>query len=118
VRPIAIAALSAFWLATGLISLGPGYSRAIAVLQTGGYGALSVPVEVGGALFDIVMGAALLVRPWTAMIATCMCVAPAGYLMAGSFSLPQLWTDPLGPWLKVIPMIALCLFVAATQDRR
>jgi uncharacterized protein YbjT (DUF2867 family) len=118
VRPIAIAALSAFWLATGLISLGPGYSRAIAVLQTGGYGALSVPVEVGGALFDIVMGAALLVRPWTAMIATCMCVATAGYLLAGSLSLPQLWTDPLGPWLKVIPMIALCLFVAATQDRR
>lgn len=118
VRPIAIAALSAFWLLTGLISLGPGYSRAIAVLQTGGFGVWSVPVEIVGALFDVAMGAALLVRRWTAAIATCMCVATAGYLLAGSLSLPQLWTDPLGPWLKVIPMMALCLFVAATQDRR
>jgi uncharacterized protein YbjT (DUF2867 family) len=118
VRPISIAALSVFWGLTGLISLGPGYPRAIAVLQTGGYGAWSVPVEVIGALFDIAMGVALLIRRWTAAIATCMCVATAGYLLAGSLSLPQLWADPLGPWLKVIPMMALCLFVAATEDRR
>lgn len=118
VRPISIAALSLFWLLTGLISLGPGYSRAIAILQTGGYGPWSVPVEVVGALFDVAMGLALLRRRWTAKIATCMCLATAGYLVAGSVSLPQLWADPLGPWLKVIPMMALCLFVAATEDRR
>ena len=26
--------------------------------------------------------------------------------------------DPLGPWTKVIPMMALCLFIAATDARR
>ena len=47
-----------------------------------------------------------------------MCLATAGYLVVGTLTLPQLWADPLGPWLKVIPMMALCLFVAATEDRR
>ncbi len=118
VRPVSIAALSLFWLLTGLISLGPGYRQAIAILELGGYGRWATPVEQGGAAFDVAMGLALLRARWTAAVATCMCVATAGYLVAGSVSLPQLWTDPLGPWLKVIPMMALCLFVAATEDRR
>lgn len=118
VRPLSIAVLSAFWLLTGLISLGPGYYAAIAVLEQGGFGPWSSLVEQGGAAFDIAMGLALLRRGWTGVIATCMCVATAGYLIAGTLSLPQLWADPLGPWLKVIPMMALCLFVAATGDRR
>jgi len=118
VRPLSIAALSLFWLLTGVVSLGPGYGQAIAVLELGGYGRWAAPVEQVGAAFDILLGLALLRARWTAIIASCMCVATAGYLVAGSVSLPQLWTDPLGPWLKVIPMMALCLFVAATEDRR
>ncbi len=118
VRPISIVVLSLFWLLTGLISLGPGYPRAIEVLRSGGFGRWSVSVEIAGALFDVFMGLALLNRRWTGAIATCMCIATAGYLVAGSLTLPQLWADPLGPWLKVIPMMALCLFVAATEDRR
>ena len=118
VRPVSIAALAGFWLLTGLISLGPGYPAAVAVLHKGGFGAASSLVEQVGAAFDIGMGLALLRRRWTAVVATCMCVATAGYLIVGSLTLPQLWADPLGPWLKVIPMMALCLFVAATEDRR
>ncbi|WP_438852164.1 DoxX-like family protein [Brevundimonas nasdae] len=38
--------------------------------------------------------------------------------MAGTLSLPHYWIDPLGPWLKVLPMMALCLFVATTDTRR
>lgn len=118
VRPLAIAALALFWLLTGLIALGPGYGQAIAVLQAGGFGDWSALVNQFGAVLDIALGLALIRRRWTRRAATCMCVASAGYLAAGSLALPQLWADPLGPWLKVIPMMALCLFVAATEDRR
>lgn len=118
VRPLSIAALSAFWLLTGLISLGPGYPAAIALLHRGGFGGWSPLVEQVGAAFDVAMGLAVLRRRWTSAVSTCMCVATAGYLIAGTLSLPQLWADPLGPWLKVIPMMAFCLFVAATEDRR
>ena len=118
VRPISVAALAVFWLLTGLISLGPGYPAVLAILQRGGFGGWSPLVEQVGSAFDILMGLALLRRRWTAAVASCMCIATAGYLVVGTLTLPQLWADPLGPWLKVIPMMALCLFVAATEDRR
>ena len=53
------------------------------------------------------------------MLANRLKLSPlVGYLIAGTLSLPHYWIDPLGPWLKVLPMMALCLFVAATDARR
>ena len=118
VRPIAIITLSLFWLVTGLISLGPGWGGAVAILHEGGYGAMAPAIAGGGALLDVALGLALLVRPWTARVAILMVLATIGYLIAGTLSLPHYWLDPLGPWLKVLPMMALCLFVAATDARR
>lgn len=118
VRPIAIVTLGLFWLVTGLISWGPGWSRALAILDEGGYGAAAVPIAWWGALLDVVLGLALFVRPWTARVALVMAVSTVGYLAAGTLSLPHYWVDPLGPWLKVLPMMVLCLFVAATDERR
>ena len=118
VRPISILTLGLFWLITGLISFGPGWSGAVAILHEGGYGRWAGPVAGWGALLDVVLGLALFVRSWTARVAILMCLATVGYLIAGSLSLPHYWIDPLGPWLKVLPMMALCLFVAATDARR
>lgn len=118
VRPVAIVTLGLFWLTTGLISFGPGWSRAVAILHEGGYGRLAGPIAWWGALLDVVLGLMLFVRPWTARVAVFMCLATVGYLIAGTLSLPHYWIDPLGPWLKVLPMMVLCLFVAATDARR
>lgn len=118
VRPVAIAALGLFWLLTGLVTFGPGWERAVAVLHEGGYGRWAGPIAGWGAALDVVLGLALFIRPWTARVAIAMAVATVGYLAAATISLPQYWADPLGPWLKVIPMMALCLFVAATDARR
>jgi len=118
VRPVAIVTLGLFWLTTGLISFGPGWNRAVAILHEGGYGRLAGPIAWWGALLDVVLGLMLFVRPWTARVAVFMCLATVGYLIAGTLSLPHYWIDPLGPWLKVLPMMVLCLFVAATDARR
>lgn len=118
VRPIAIVTLSLFWLVTGLISFGPGWNGALAILAEGGYGESAWAVAWFGALLDVVLGLVLLVRPWTARVAIFMALSTVGYLIAGTVSLPHYWIDPLGPWLKVLPMMALCLFVAATDARR
>ena len=118
VRPVAILTLGLFWLITGLISFGPGWNGALAILHEGGYGRLAGPVAWWGALLDVVLGLMLFVRPWTARVAIFMCLATVGYLIAATMSLPHYWIDPLGPWLKVLPMMALCLFVAATDARR
>ncbi|WP_295244399.1 SDR family oxidoreductase [uncultured Brevundimonas sp.] len=118
VRPISIVTLGLFWLITGLISFGPGWNRAVAILHEGGYGRMAGPIAWWGALLDVVLGLMLFVRPWTARVAIFMCLATVGYLTAATLSLPHFWIDPLGPWLKVLPMMALCLFVAATDARR
>lgn len=118
VRPVSIVTLGLFWLVTGLISFGPGWDRAVAILHEGGYGRMAGPIAWWGALLDVVLGLMLFVRPWTARVAIFMCLATVGYLTAATLSLPHFWIDPLGPWLKVLPMMALCLFVAATDARR
>ncbi|VXB31415.1 SDR family oxidoreductase [Brevundimonas sp. G8] len=118
VRPVSIVTLGLFWLITGLISFGPGWDRAVAILREGGYGRMAGPIAWWGALLDVFLGLMLFVRPWTARVAIFMCLATVGYLTAATLSLPHFWVDPLGPWLKVVPMMALCLFVAATDARR
>ncbi len=118
VRPLAIATLSLFWIATGVITLRWGWDGSVATLRTGGFGALSALIAGGGALVDILLGMAILKRSWTARAAVAMALVSAAYLFAGTLSLPHLWLDPLGPWLKVLPGIVLALYVAATEARR
>lgn len=119
VRPLSIATLGVFWILTGLITLGPGFGTAQAHLLTAGFDPASAwHGTFWGGAFDVVIGLALWVRRWTRAIAILMALAAVGYLLGATVWAPQLWLDPLGPWLKVLPMMALCLFVAATDERR
>ncbi len=118
VRPVAVITLGLYWLLSGLIALGPAQAAATAVLRRAGFGAWSGPGAVWGALLDVVLGLLLFIRRFTRSAALAMCAATVGYLAVATLRLAPLWLDPLGPWLKVFPMMALCLFVAATDDRR
>ena len=118
VRPAAIAALAIFWITTGVVTLGPGSPQALSLVRDAGYGPLAWPSWFFGAWFDILAGLALLVRPLTARVALVMCAVSVLYLLFGTLARPDLWLHPLGPWIKVLPMMALCLFVAATDARR
>lgn len=119
VRPASIVALGLFWLATGLVSLGPGFEVAKQHLMTAGFSdAAAWHGTFWGGWFDVIMGLALWIRRWTRTVAVGMFVATLGYLLGATLWAPQLWLDPLGPWLKVLPMMMLCLVVAATDDRR
>ena len=40
------------------------------------------------------------------------------YLIGGTLAAPDLWADPLGPLVKVLPGISLALFVLAFADER
>jgi uncharacterized protein YbjT (DUF2867 family) len=113
------AVLAAFWIGTGLISLGPGWQEGLSYLREGG-----VPEDwaragvIAGALADIAIGVGVAVRR-TARKALYAAVAiSVFYMLAGTIVLPRLWLDPVGPMLKIWPILAL-LFVALAivEDR-
>jgi hypothetical protein len=118
-KPLAIAGLALFWVLTGVITLGPGRAAAMAHLTAAGFPQwLAEPVLVMGSFFDYLLGLALLVRPATRPVLLTMLAATAVYLALGSALAPQLWADPLGPYLKLVPFLIATAFTLAILDER
>jgi len=118
VRPVSILVLGLFWFLTGVVSYTAGWEASLAIIRESAAARFAWPIVWFGALLDVVLGLMLFVRPWTSRVAIFMFLATIGYLIAATVLLPQYWLNPLGPWLKVLPMMALCLFVAGTEARR
>ena len=75
-------------------------------------------VAAGGAVADIALGLAILCKPWTRTAALGMAALSVLYLAGGLVFAPDLWADPLGPMVKVLPGIMLALLVWLTTDER
>ena len=81
-KPAAIACLSAFFLLTGLICLGSGWAEALALLAPAGLPSwANAGVVAGGAMLDLVLGLALLVRRWAAPTLVAMLALTVAYLI-------------------------------------
>jgi uncharacterized protein YbjT (DUF2867 family) len=117
-KPLAIGIFALFWLLTGLISLGPGYGRATYYMLAGGGGALSEPSVVAGGLADIAIACAIAWRPTTKLGLWAALGLSLFYIVAGTILLPELWADPLGPMMKIWPILALNLLCLAILDER
>jgi uncharacterized protein YbjT (DUF2867 family) len=119
-KPAVLGGLALFWMATGLITLGPGFREGVRLMQEAGAGATAAAtvVVVAGALADLAIGLAIAFRRtaraalWAALAVT------AFYLVAGSILLPRLWVEPLGPLLKAVPIAILNLVALAILDDR
>lgn len=118
VKPLAIATLAAFWIASGAIGL-LRLDDAAGVLTTRGAApALAGFAVVAGATVDLALGAAILVRRWMRRAAQGMLVVTSGYLLGATVLAPDLWLDPLGPLVKTIPAAVLALVALATAEER
>ena len=111
--------LGLYWLMTGVLALTVAKGHAYQVLSDAGFDAASrPPVLWFGSLFDIVLGLAMLAKWRVRSVAAVMILGTFGYVATLSVTLPGLWADALGPILKVFPMMALALMIAATEDER
>jgi uncharacterized protein YbjT (DUF2867 family) len=118
VKPLAVAALSIFWIATGVIALArPDVSMAIVAIRGTPLWIAAFMVIAGG-ISDILLGLALLVRRW--LVPTCLVMIAVSilYMIVGTIVAPDYWIDPLGPFLKVLSVIALTLVLLATAEDR
>ena len=115
--PLAVVALAGFWIVSGLVAM-VDPNAAVAVLPPDMPPALAMSLVLGGSVVDIVLGCALLFRPafragcW-AGVAVC-----AVYLLLGTGLTPALWGDPLGPFVKIVPVALLMALVASLAERR
>ena len=107
-----------FWLASGAIAL-LDVARAAAVLpQESVPRSLANTLVIGGALVDIALGLAILVRPLARRACLGMVATSFAYLLAGTLVTPGLWLDPLGPLVKVLPATLLALIAMAVMEER
>ena len=118
-KPLVFGTFGLFWIITGLISLGPGWEHGMSLLREGGLSETFAALTVtAGALADIVIGSAILIRPlsryglWAALMISLL------YVMTGTALVPRLWSDSLGPLLKAWPLLMLNLVALAIREDR
>jgi hypothetical protein len=118
-KALVFAVLALFWIATGVISLTVGWEEGLSYLREGGVPeGLAGAGVIAGALADIAIGVGIAFRR-TARGALWAAIAISiFYMVAGTFVLPRLWLDPVGPMLKIWPIIVLNLVALAIVDDR
>ena len=116
--PLALIALIALWLVSGLVGLAHP-EAAMALLIDGGMSEGPARLAVlGGSVADLAIAFGLIFRPmlkpalWSAVALT------LAYLAGSALVRPDLWVDPLAPMLKAIPALVLALMVRAMADER
>jgi uncharacterized membrane protein YhaH (DUF805 family) len=113
-----IPCLSVFWLASGIIALAT-FAQASAMLEKAGFSqSLAVAVTAATSLADIALGAAVLMRRWHQPALKGMLALSLAYLAGGTVLAPQLWLDPLGPYVKVLPSMFLAVVALAISAER
>ena len=119
VRPLLRYSLALMWIlsgVTGLIELRDWAVLLVSRLSIGIGTALTVLAVA--CLFDLVV-AALLMRRWRpARLALIQSVAIVAYTVAATILWPSLWTEPLGPVFKNVPILAAVLAWGAIEEDR
>ncbi|UPK30839.1 SDR family oxidoreductase [Bradyrhizobium sp. 195] len=118
-KPAIFIVLSLFWISTAFVSLGPGWGYGMGLMGEGGVeGASAALTVIAGALSDLVIGLAIAYRPASRYGLYAAIAISFTYAVIGTILVPRLWADPLGPMLKIWPIIVLHFAALAVLDDR
>ena len=117
-KPLVFGILVLFWVGTGLISLGPGWGIGMELMREGGVADIGPLIVTAGALADIALGAAIAFRRTARTALYAMIAITLTYVVVGTGLVPRLWADPLGPMLKIWPILVLNFIALAILDDR
>jgi uncharacterized protein YbjT (DUF2867 family) len=116
--PAALAALFVLWAAGGLVGLAR-IDEAAALLEQGGVSAqLARGLVLAGSLADLGVAAGILFRPALRLALGGGAALATAYAIGATIVRPDLWLDPLGPMVKVVPVIALSMLCLAMAEER
>jgi uncharacterized protein YbjT (DUF2867 family) len=118
-KPLVFAILSLFWVISALISLGPGWDYWLALARLVGIGDVPAPFLIlGMAVADLLVGVGIAIRSTARLALKAALALSMLYLAVATILLPALWIDPLGPLLKIFPVLALTLAAQAILEDR
>ncbi|MGY2052016.1 SDR family oxidoreductase [Methylobacterium sp. JK268] len=118
-KPLVIGGLAAFWLVSGLVALLPAFAPAAAILTAHGLpGGLARALTAATALADIAVGVAIARRRTCRAGLRAGLALALGYLAGAVVVAPDLWLDPLGSLVKVIPILILTGVALAILEER
>ena len=119
VKPAIFVVLSLFWISTAFVSLGPGWGYGMGLMGEGGVeGTAAALTVIAGALADLVIGLAIAYRPTSRYGLYAAIAISFAYAIIGTVLVPRLWADPLGPMLKIWPIIVLHFAALAVLEDR
>jgi uncharacterized protein YbjT (DUF2867 family) len=116
--PLMIGTLALFWIASGLIGGAMLADASTHLVRAGLSPASASVVVILGAIADVMLGVGILVKRFCRAACLGMVAITACYLVAGSILSPELWADPIGPYVKTIPAAVLALVVAILSRSR
>jgi len=116
--PVMVATLSAFWIATGVVAM-VSFEDAVSQLPASLARSTFAQVVVSfGILLDVALGAAVLYRPFARTACIGMLLLTMVYLLGGTALRPELWLDPLGPYVKALPAMVLAWSTTILLEER
>ena len=118
VKPAILATLAAFYALSGVIALTWGFAAAKAELARSFSPALAEAFVIATSLADLAVAAMIAVRPLSRLGLWLALALALAYLVGGTALAPALWADPLGPFVKVFPVLALCATALALSSER
>ena len=116
-KRVIIGVLSLFWMTSGLVALAR-FDAASGILAGSLPPFIAALLTVATSLLDIVLGAGVLLRRWSHISLSGMILVSLGYLAGSVVLTPELWIDPLGPLIKVLPSTFLALTALAVLEER
>jgi uncharacterized protein YbjT (DUF2867 family) len=118
-KALGLVVFAAFWIATGVVSLTIGWEIGKNLMFEGGvpdpYASLTV---IAGALADIVIGALIAFRRTSRWGLWAALAISFTYAIIGTILVPGLWSNPLGPLLKIWPVIVFNMMLLAINEDR
>ncbi|WP_245468094.1 MULTISPECIES: DoxX-like family protein [unclassified Mesorhizobium] len=117
-KPVVLAVLSLFWLFSGVVGLVRHDAAPDILISRGLPGTLAFGMVVAGSIADIVVGVAVVARPFARSALMAMIAITLLYLAAAAALAPDLWLDPLGAIVKAVPVLCLVLVALAILEER
>jgi len=119
IKPLVIASLVLFWIASGFTALVISYDAAAGILTAHAFPqAVVAPVTILTSLMDMSIGVLIAFRRTCAAGLIAGIVASLGYMLGAAMLTPDLWIEPLGALVKTGPAIVLMLVALLTLDNR